>query len=99
MNKKLKSGDEYLFEITSFLISSAKRCTGPEHMYGTGRLIQTLVLLSYLPDHVPGLAGNELLLKARKFVEGDEHWWHPEKLDPFIDEMKQKMQTKASHTG
>lgn len=87
MSEKNEIGDSYLFEITSFLISSAKRCMGPEYMYGSGRLIQTLVLLSYLPDHVPALKGNELLMKARNFVEGDQHWWYPEKLEPFIEKM------------
>jgi hypothetical protein len=102
MAENNKSGDEYLFEITSFLITSAKRCAGPEYMYGTGRLIQTLVLLSYLPDYVPALQGNNLLMKARQFVEGDQHWWYKETLEPFIeeisstllDEMKKKLEKK-----
>ena len=91
MSEEKKSGDDYLFEITSFLITSAKRCTGPEYMYGSGRLVQTLVLLSRLPDHVPSLKGNDLLAKARAFVEVDEHWWYPEKLEPFIEEMSKEL--------
>jgi hypothetical protein len=91
MSAEKKSGDEYLFEITSFLISSAKRCMGPEYMYGAGRLVQTLVLLSHLPEHVPALKGNGLLKKARDFVEGDQHWWYSEKLEPFIEEMSSEL--------
>jgi len=38
-------------------------------------------------------------MKARNFVEGDQHWWYPEKLEPFIEkisadlikEMKKKL--------
>ena len=94
MSEKKEAGDSYLFEITSFLISSAKRCMGPEYMYGSGRLIQTLVLLSYLPDHVPALKGNDLLMKARDFVEKDQHWWYPEKLEPFIEEISTDLLTE-----
>ncbi len=32
MSEAKKSGDEYPFEITSFLITSTKRCLGPEYM-------------------------------------------------------------------
>ena len=98
MSEKKENGDRYLFEITSFLISSAKRCMGPEYMYGSGRLIQTLVLLSYLPDHVPSLKGNELLLKARNFVEGDQHWWYPEKLEQFIEQMSKDLVKEVKKT-
>ena len=89
-----KSGDDYLFEITSFLITSAKRCLGPEYMYGAGRLVQTLNLLSYLPEYVPSLKGNELLNRVRRFVESDQHWWHGEKLNAFIEEMSTNLLTE-----
>ncbi|UCB46590.1 MAG: hypothetical protein JSV25_03975 [Spirochaetota bacterium] len=85
------SGDEYLCEITAFLITSAKRCMGPEYMYGAGRLVQTMVLLSRLPEHVPGLKENKLLVMAREFVEADQQWWAGDKLEKFIDEMSAEL--------
>ncbi len=87
MSEAKKSGDEYLFEITSFLITSTKRCLGPEYMYGAGRLMQTLNLLSYLPEYVPDLKGNKLLMKTREFIERDEHWWYADKFTRFIEEI------------
>jgi len=91
MDERKKSADEYLFEITSFLISSAKRCLGPEYMYGAGRLVQTMNLLSHLPEYIPGLNGNSLLTKASTFLETDQHWWHTEKLSKFINEMSEAL--------
>ena len=102
MSEENNPGDEYLSEITAFLITSAKRCMGPEYMYGAGRLIQTMVLLSNLPEHVPSLKGNRLLVMAREFVEADQQWWSGNKLEKFIDtmsaellkEMKKKLDKK-----
>ncbi len=86
-----KSGEEYLFEITAFLISSAKRCLGPEALYGPTRLVQTLNLLSHLPEYAPEIEGNSLLLLVREFVDGDPNWWHEEKLGPFLDRLSEEL--------
>ena len=91
MSEDHNPGDEYLSEITSFLITSAKRCMGPEYMYGAGRLVQTLVLLSHLPEHVPSLKGNKFLVMAREFVEADQQWWYTDKLEKFIDKMSAEL--------
>jgi hypothetical protein len=91
MTEDVKSGNEYLFEITAFLITSAKRCLGPDAMYGSGRLVQTMNLLSHLPEYAPELEGNSLLLAVRDFVDGDPHWWHEEKLGQFIDRLSEEL--------
>lgn len=85
MDTAEKSSEEYLFEITSFLVTSAKRCLGPEAGYGAGRLVQTLNLLSFLPDYVPELQGNSLLKKTREYIENDQQWWYEDKLNTFLD--------------
>jgi len=86
-----KSGEEFLFEITAFLISSAKRCLGPEALYGSARLVQTMNLLSHLSEYAPELRSNPLLLQVRDFVDGDAHWWHEEKLGKFIDRLSDEL--------
>jgi len=91
MTEDVRSGEEYLFEITAFLITSAKRCLGPDSMYGSGRLVQTMNLLSHLPEFAPELEGNSLLLAVRDFVDGDPHWWHEEKLGQFIDRLSEEL--------
>jgi hypothetical protein len=91
MAEDKKSGEEYLFEITAFLITSAKRCLGPDAVYGSGRLLQTMNLLSHLPEYAPELAGNSLLLAVRDYVDGDPHWWHEEKLGQFIDRLSEEL--------
>ncbi len=70
---KEKTADDYLFEITCFLVASVERCLGPELRYGPARLLHTLYMLSFLPEYLPELKGNELLMKVKTYVEGDPH--------------------------
>jgi hypothetical protein len=91
MAEDKNSGEEYLFEITAFLITSAKRCLGPEANYGPARLVQAMNLLSHLPEHAPELHGNSLLLAVQDFVEGDPHWWYEDKLGAFIDRLSDEL--------
>jgi hypothetical protein len=86
-----QSGEEYLFDITAFLITSAKRCLGPEATYGSARLVQTMNLLSHLPEYAPELEGNSLLLAVRDFVDRDPHWWYDERLGQFIDRLSEEL--------
>jgi len=91
MAEDRKSGEEYLLEVTAFLITSAKRCLGPEAMYGSTRLVQTLNLLSHLPEYTSELEGNSLLLAVQDFVDGDPHWWYEETLGPFLDRLSEEL--------
>ena len=85
------SGDEYLFEISAFLVTSAKRCLGPEANYGSARLVQAMNLLSHLPEYSPELQGNALLLAVQEFVDGDPHWWYEDRLREFIDQLSEQL--------
>lgn len=83
-----KTANEYLFEIVSFLITSAERCLGPEQAYGPLRLIQTLYMLSFLPDYVQELEENELLMKVRAHVDSDlQNFWRGPQLKQFVQEL------------
>ena len=68
---KKKTGDDYLFEIACFLVTSADRTLGPERNYGACRLVQTMYMLSFLPDYTE-MKGNELLMKVRAYVDSGE---------------------------
>jgi len=50
-----KSGDEYLFEIGTFLISSAKGCLQEPKLYGPLRLLTAFSKIALLPDYAPCL--------------------------------------------
>ena len=83
-----KTANEYLFEIVSFLITSAERCLGPELAYGPCRLVQTLYMLSSLPDYVQELEENELLMKVRAYVDTDlQNFWRGPQLKQFVQEL------------
>ena len=69
MSMKEKSGEEYLFEIEAFLISSAKGCLWEPKLYGSLRLLTAFSKIALLPDYVPGLKRDEFLLNLRKEID------------------------------
>ncbi len=69
MFTKEKSGEEYLFEIEAFLISSAKGCVWEPKLYGPLRLLTAFSKIALLPDYVPGLKRDEFLLNLRKEID------------------------------
>lgn len=84
-----KKADDYLFEITCFVISSAERAIGPECGYGACRLVQTLYMLSFLQDYAD-VRGNELLMKVRAYVDADpQNFWREPQLKQFLGELSQ----------
>jgi len=88
---KKKTGDDYLFEITCFLVASAERTLGPERNYGTCRLVQTMYMLSFLPDYTE-MKGNELLMKVRAYVDNDpQNFWREPQLKQFLTNLSQQL--------
>jgi hypothetical protein len=88
---KKKTGDDYLFEITCFLVASAERTLGPERNYGTCRLVQTMYMLSFLPDYTE-MKGNELLMKVREYVDTDpQNFWREPQLKQFLTGLSQQL--------
>jgi len=83
--------DDYLFEITCFVIASAQRALGPESGYGACRLVQTLYMLSFLPDYLD-VKGNDLLMKVRAYVDADpQNFWREPQLKQFLTELSQQL--------
>ena len=87
----MTKADDYLFEITCFVISSAERALGPESGYGACRLVQTLYMLSFLPDYVD-MEGNELLMRVRAYVDADpQNFWRESQLKKFLAELSKQL--------
>ena len=86
-----KKADDYLFEITCFVIASAQRALGPESGYGPCRLLQTLYMLSFLPNYLD-VKGNDLLMKVRAYVDADpQNFWREPQLKQFLTELSQQL--------
>jgi hypothetical protein len=86
-----KKADDYLFDITCFLISSAQRVLGPESAYGACRLVQALYMLSFLPDYLD-VKENDLLMKVRAYVDADpQNFWREPQLKQFLDGLSQEL--------
>ena len=87
-----KTADDYLFEITCFLIASAERCLGPEREYGACRLLHTLYMLSFLPEYLPELKENRLLMKVRAYVDEDpQNFWREPQLKKFLSKLSMEL--------
>lgn len=91
MTAKEKSGEEYLFEIEAFLISSAKGCLWEPKLYGPLRLLTAFSKIALLPDYVPGLRRDEFLLNLRKEIE--------EKIIPLIESDPKKFEQFIKDLG
>lgn len=64
-----KTGDDYLFEIGAFLVSSAKGCIREPKHYGPLRLLSAFSKIALLPSYVPCLKRDEFLLSMREEIE------------------------------
>lgn len=92
-----KTADDYLFDITCFVISSAQRVLGPERDYGACRLLETLYMLSFLPDYV-AMTGNDLLTKVKSYVDSDpQNFWREPQLKQFLSELGQQLVKEIRH--
>jgi hypothetical protein len=103
--KESKSGNEYLFEIISFLITSTKRCLNNESEYCPTRLVQALYQLSFLPDYIQELKDDDFLFKMRQKIEklySEGDFWQKPTFKEFanalsnelIDEIKKRKYIK-----
>ncbi len=92
-----RKADDYLFDLTCFVISSAERVLGPERDYGACRLLETLYMLSFLPDYVD-VSGNDLLTKVRSYVDSDpQNFWREPQLKQFLSELNQQLVKEIRH--
>jgi len=64
-----EESEEYLFEIASFLIYSAKGCFLEPKAYGPLRLLQAFSLIAEIPKRISGIPKDEFLLKIKKEID------------------------------
>lgn len=63
------SGDDYLFEIATFLATSARGCMDEPHLYGPFRLIDALSRLLDLPKYAPCLSEDPFFDQIKKEID------------------------------
>ncbi|MEM2111286.1 MAG: DUF6092 family protein [Candidatus Bathyarchaeia archaeon] len=69
MSVEKKSGDEYLFEIGAFLISSAKGLLQEPKLYGPVRLLTAFSKIAVLPEYASCLKRDEFLIQLKNEIE------------------------------
>ena len=68
-SKEKISGDEYLFELATFLATSARGCVDEPHLYGPFRLLDTLSRLLDLPKYAPCLTEDPFFKKIKEEID------------------------------
>ena len=69
MSNKEKSGNDFLFEIGTFLITSAKGCLNEPKSYGPLRLLTAYSKLVEMPDYISELKKDEFLLDIKGEID------------------------------
>jgi len=68
-NKEKISGDEYLFELVTFLAASARGCIDEPHLYGPFRLLDALSKLLDLPKYASCLTEDPFFKKIKEEID------------------------------
>ena len=63
------SGNDYLFEIATFLAASAQGCLDEPPLYGPFRLLDALSKLATLPDYAKGLESDSFLKEIKSIID------------------------------
>ncbi|MEM2864104.1 MAG: DUF6092 family protein [Candidatus Bathyarchaeia archaeon] len=82
-------GEEYLFELASFLAVSARGCVDEPHLYGPLRLIDGLSRLVELSRRLPCISADPFLEKIRDQIEENKAliMYDKEKFIGFLDHL------------
>jgi hypothetical protein len=88
-SKKENTGNEYLFELATFLAMSARGCIDEPPSYGPFRLIDALSRLIDLPKHAACLSEDKFLENIKKEVDEKKYLVMSDmkKFRKFLDEM------------
>ncbi len=88
-NKKKDEGNEYLFELATFLAVSASGCMDEPPSYGSLRLIEALSKLIDLPKHVSCLSEDKFLKGIKNDIDEKSSLIlsNMEEFNGFIDEL------------
>ena len=69
MGKEKISGNDYLFEIVTFLATSARGCIDEPHLYGSFRLIDALSRILDLPKYASSLSEDPFFKRIKKEID------------------------------
>jgi hypothetical protein len=69
LNQPRNTGNEYLFELAIFLVTSARNCIDEPPLYGPFRLLDALSRLADFPEHDESLDKDPFLKEVKAFVD------------------------------
>lgn len=89
MSEDLIGGKDFVFNMATYLITSARGCIDDPLLYGPLRLIEALSRLATIPEHAPCIEQDEFLLKAKKKIDENKHtvMQSEEEFTKFLDSM------------
>jgi vacuolar-type H+-ATPase subunit B/Vma2 len=65
----IDSPEQYIFELSLYLLTAARGCVGEPHIYGPFRLLEAISRLTDLYSKTDKLKPDEFLLKAKKEID------------------------------
>jgi len=91
------SGEEYIFRLVNFLVSSARGCIDEPPLYASFRLLDALERIIDLHLYVPCLKEDNFLKELKSVVEENKFLvlTDPEKFKVFLDELLRKLAREA----
>lgn len=63
------AGNEYVFGLATYLLTSARGCIEEPKLYGPLRLVDAISRLASLSDHAEGVERDEFLLRAKSKID------------------------------
>ena len=97
-NKEKSSGDDYLFELATFLATSARGCIDEPHLFGPFRLLDALSRLLDFPKYASCLSEDPFFDQIKKEIDEEAFKMtnFPEMTDiegfkNFLDELIRKL--------
>jgi hypothetical protein len=88
-NTEKRSLSNYLFELATYMASSARGCLEEPQSYGTFRLIDALGRVLKIQDYLPEAEKDRFLEKVREDIERNKFLklTNPKAFEQFIDDL------------
>jgi len=89
MSEEPIGGKDFVFNMATYLITSARGCIDDPLLYGPLRLIEALSRLATIPEHAPCIERDEFLVEAKKKIDENKQvvMQSEEEFTKFLDSL------------
>lgn len=89
MSEESVGANEFVFDLATYLLTSARGCVDEPLLYGPLRLVETLSRLATISQHASCIETDEFLLRAKKKIDENKYlvMQSEEKFTEFLDSL------------